>query len=124
MTILTHPLFYKIKTVACIALFSLIISSFDFALAAGNQNSTTIQDYMCNAYSIFNGPLGKTFAVFAIVALGVGFFLGKVSWGTAIAVALGVGAIFGAPALVGTIIGGGDVSSCADLTTSGTTTTP
>ena len=60
---------------------------------------------MCNAYSIFNGTLGKTFAVFAIVALGIAFFLGKVSWGTAIAIALGIGSIFGAPALVKTLTG-------------------
>jgi type IV secretion system protein VirB2 len=73
------------------------------------------EDAMCNAYGIFNGTLGKTFAVFAIVALGIAFFLGKVSWGTAIAIALGIGSIFGAPALVNTLTGGSGVI-CASST--------
>ncbi len=81
------------------------------SFAAGTD--TTIDKVLCNAYKIFNGPLGKTFAIFAIVALGIGFFLGKVSWGTAMAVALGVGAIFGAPALVSTLTGStGDAELC------------
>ncbi len=79
------------------------------ATTTSNTDVTSIDGAMCNAYKIFNGPLGKVFAVFAIVALGVGFFLGKVSWGTAIAVALGIGAIFGAPALVNNITGGNAV---------------
>ena len=114
MISLKHPLLLKIKIFAFITFFSFVISSFNFSVAnAANEN--TIQTNMCNAYEIFNGPLGKTFAVFAIVALGVGFFLGKVSWGTAIAVALGVGAIFGAPALVGVIVGDTDASNCKTL---------
>lgn len=73
---------------------------------AASEEVTSAEGAMCNAYGIFNGPLGKTFAVFAIVALGVAFFLGKVSWGTAIAIALGIGSIFGAPGLVKLMTGG------------------
>ena len=102
-------LIQKIKIAFCVLFFSSIIFSVS---AADNKEEigpdTTIDKVMCNAYTIFNGNLGKTFAVFAIVALGIGFFLGKVSWGTAIAVAVGVGAIFGAPGLVQTITGGTD----------------
>jgi type IV secretory pathway VirB2 component (pilin) len=90
----------KLYLFLIIALFGVTINT-SFA-----GEASKIEDVMCKGYSIFNGPLGKTFAVFAIVALGVGFFLGKVSWGTAIAIALGIGAIFGAPALVATITGG------------------
>ena len=90
------------------------VTSSKFALAADSGSDVSSADgAMCNAYGIFKGPLGKTFAVFAIVALGVGFFLGKVSWGTAIAIALGIGAIFGAPTLVTTLTGGTGVCSGA-----------
>ena len=78
---------------------------------------TSVESAMCAGYKVFNGPLGKTFAIFAIVALGVGFFLGKVSWGMAIAVALGIGSIFGAPALVKAITGGTGGGCKADGTT-------
>lgn len=72
----------------------------------------SMEEALCNAYYLFNGPIGKAFAIFAIVALGVMFFLGKVNWGTAIAIALGIGSIFGAPALVG-LLTGQDNSKCA-----------
>lgn len=84
-------------------LFTIPFFNFLNAHAADINSMTGI---MCNGYLLFSGNLGKTFAVFAIVALGVGFFLGKVSWGTAIAIALGIGALFGAPVLVRTITGG------------------
>ena len=94
----------KVYLFVIIAFFGITVNT---SFGSDNTDPSTIQDVMCRGYTIFNGPLGKTFAIFAIVALGVGFFLGKVGWGTAIAIALGIGAIFGAPALVGTIAGGG-----------------
>jgi type IV secretion system protein VirB2 len=106
----------KLKLHSFVAVFIFLLSGLapNIAFASTNATSTSgsIDGVMCNAYKIFKGPLGKTFAVFAIVALGVGFFLGKVSWGTAIAIALGIGAIFGAPALVTIITGGGSI--CVD----------
>ena len=98
----------KTKLFLFVVLCGMMAFSSNIAFAE-TKEAAKIEDVMCNAYKIFNGPLGKTFAVFAIVALGLGFFLGKVSWGTAIAVAVGVGAIFGAPALVNVITGGGAV---------------
>ena len=86
---------------------------------AADTEVDTVEGAMCNGYAIFNGPIGKTFALFAIVALGVGFFLGKVSWGTAIAIALGVGALFGAPAIVKVITGGEAI--CKGSTAPGST---
>jgi type IV secretion system protein VirB2 len=99
-----------------VAMFSLLSLS---AFAAAGNDAADMEAILCNAYGIFNGPIGRTFAVFAIVALGVGFFLGKVSWGTAIAIALGIGAIFGAPAMVGLLLNGIGTDPglvCADAT--------
>jgi len=80
--------------------FSFIVREHSFAA------ETTMTTAMCNGYKIFNGPVGKMSAVFAIVALGVGLFMGKITWGLVIAVALGIGAIFGAPKMVAVMTGG------------------
>jgi len=90
--------------------FSIIISAFVFemvALAAGD--SMDMDSILCGGYSIFRGPLGKALAVFSIVALGVGLFMGKITWGLVFAVALGIGAIFGAPKIVGVVTGGNEI---------------
>ena len=71
---------------------------------------------LCNGYGIFNGPLGKMMAVFAIVALGVGLFMGKITWGLVIAVALGIGAIFGAPKIVAFMTGSAGTTVCSTPT--------
>ena len=71
---------------------------------------------LCGGYSIFRGPLGKALAVFSIVALGVGLFMGKITWGLVFAVALGIGAVFGAPKIVSVITGGNEI--CAGSQTS------
>ena len=101
-----------------LAFFSIFTVISPKIVLGANAEIKEIDGAMCNAYGIFKGPLGKTFAVFAIVALGVAFFLGKVSWGTAIAIAMGIGAIFGAPPLVDLITGGNAV--CGPVTGPGT----
>ena len=83
--------------------FSLIFFSF---IVREQVFAAAMTDSLCNGYKIFNGPVGKMAAVFAIVALGVGLFMGKITWGLVIAVALGIGAIFGAPKLVAVMTGG------------------
>ena len=40
----------------------------------------TFSRAMCQALKVVTGSAGKTFASFAIIATGIGFFTGKVSW--------------------------------------------
>ncbi len=81
----------------------LIIFSFTIldSFAAGDAFLTQI----CNASNIVTGNGGKAFAAFAVIAVGIGFFSGKVSWGLLIGVSMGVGSIFGAPSIVAAISG-------------------
>lgn len=72
---------------------------------------TTMTSMLCGGYSVFSGSVGKMLAIFAIVALGVGLFMGKITWGLVFAVALGIGAIFGAPKIVSVITGGSNPCS-------------
>lgn len=51
------------------------------------------------------GPVGSALATLGVVIVAIGALMGKVSWGMAIMVAVGIGAIFGAGKIV-SILGG------------------
>ena len=72
---------------------------------SSNVSSNSFTRSMCNALKVVTGSAGKTFAAFAIIAVGIGFFSGKVSWGLMIGVAAGIAAMFGAPSIVAAISG-------------------
>jgi len=87
----------------------LILAFFAFTLIESSAFASTGSGILCNALSFFTGNLGKTLALFALIALGVSFFLGKISWGTVLAVAFGIACIFGGTAIVNALstTGGG-----------------
>lgn len=72
----------------------------DLAFATQTGKDTTLAKVMCNVVSWFTGPIGKGIATLAIIVIGVGALMGKVSWGMAIIVGLGVAVIFGAPTIL------------------------
>ena len=59
-----------------------------------------LEDVLCDVVSWFTGRVGAGIATLAIIVIGIGALMGKVSWGMAIIVGLGVGVIFGAPTIV------------------------
>jgi type IV secretory pathway VirB2 component (pilin) len=67
------------------------------AMADGGE---TIGGLLCRVAQWFTGPVGKGIATLAILVIGVGALMGKVSWGMAIIVGIGIAVIFGAPAIV------------------------
>ncbi len=71
----------------------------DAAQAAGGD-SNAIEQVFCNVVLILTGTTGKAIATVAVIAVGVGALLGKISWGMALIVALGVALIFGAASIV------------------------
>jgi type IV secretory pathway VirB2 component (pilin) len=77
-----------------------------------NVSSNSFSRTICNALRIVTGTAGKTFAAFAIIAVGIGFFSGKVSWGLMIGVAAGIAAMFGAPSIVAAISGQSTDMAC------------
>ncbi len=72
----------------------------------------TFSRSMCQALKVVTGSAGKTFAAFAIIATGIGFFTGKVSWGLMIGVTAGIATMFGAPSIVAAISGQDTTMSC------------
>jgi type IV secretory pathway VirB2 component (pilin) len=74
----------------------------------GTGKGSALDTAFCNVINWFNGPIGKGIATIAIVVVGVGALMGKVSWGMAIIVGLGVALIFGATTIVGALGGIGN----------------
>lgn len=77
----------------------------DFALA-NTASQDAITQVLCNIVGQLSGGIGKSIATIAIIVLGIGIFVGKLSWPLAIATALGIGMIFGAASIVSWITSG------------------
>ena len=86
----------------------------DMALAS--SGGTPIANVLCHVVGWFNGPVGKGIATLAIIVIGVGALMGKVSWGMAIIVGVGVAVIFGADTLVDQLGGDGNAGGCDEST--------
>jgi type IV secretory pathway VirB2 component (pilin) len=98
--------FAKMLTAAfCLmTLVMLIAPEFAFGdgtTTAGSAGPDGISKVLCNVVGQLQGTIGKAIATIAIIVLGVGLFMGKLSWQLAIATALGIGLIFGAAGVVG-----------------------
>ena len=70
------------------------------------QDNTAITNILCNANNQLTGPIGRAISILIIISLAISLFLGKVSWGMAIAVAVGMGILFGARDVVQLLSGG------------------
>jgi type IV secretion system protein VirB2 len=85
----------------------------DFAHAT----NTRMGNVLCTAALWFTGNTGKGLATVAITVIGIGALLGKVSWGMAMIVGIGVAIVFGASQIVSTMgagAGGGNIATgCA-----------
>jgi len=91
------------------SLFVVALFAPDMALAA----DTPLGETLCKVVGWFTGNTGKGIATLAIIIVGVGALLGKVSWGMAIIVGLGVALIFGAPQLLD-VLGTDSGEGCED----------
>lgn len=67
---------------------------------------TTMNDTLCAIMQFITGGVGKTFASFAVIFVGIGFLTGKTTWTAMITFALGIAAIFGAPTVIKAFTGG------------------
>jgi type IV secretion system protein VirB2 len=70
------------------------------AMADVGTDTDAISQVLCAIVTKLTGPMGRGISTIAIVVLGIGLFLGKLSWPVAIATAIGIGLIFGAAQIV------------------------
>ena len=94
------------RVTAIIGLLTLLQITFaDFALAqATNQAFAPLQTVVQAVVDFITGPFGRLVAIIAVIGLGFLAFAGRLSWFTAGAVVLGIGLVFGAPAIVDQLI--------------------
>ena len=100
---------------------SLFLTAVSFESVA--QSTTTQQQaeqskitaVICKAIEQLTGPIGRAIAVLIIISLAIALFLGKVTWGLAIAVAVGLGILFGASNVVAILTGTPANQICADI---------
>ena len=110
----------SLVTFSILALFPILSSNAGIGQALAqvtdssyNISSNSLTRVMCNALRLVTGSAGKTFAAFAIIATGIGFFTGKVSWGLMIGVTAGIATMFGAPSIVAAISGQDTTMACS-----------
>ena len=98
-----------------VAMFMLALLQPNFAFAQpGNLDSSPISRGLCNVFELASGNIGKAIAIFAIVAVGFGFFTGKFSIALVIGITLGIGILFGAPKIISALTGT-DAVDCQDV---------
>ena len=81
-----------------------------FAQGAGGGAFAPLQTAVQMIVDFITGPFGRLMAIIAVIGLGFLAFAGRLSWFTAGAVVIGIGLVFGAPAIVDQMIssvGGG-----------------
>ena len=93
-------LFWRVFAFSCIALVLMTLPELSLAQQAGGYQSVTgvdpsqggdpISQGLCNIITLITGKVGKAISTIAVIFLGVGLFLGKISWGLAIAVGIGI----------------------------------
>ena len=91
---------------AIICAFGLLhVATPDVAMAqATNQAFAPLQTVVQAVVDFITGPFGRLVAIIAVIGLGFLAFAGRLSWFTAGAVVLGIGLVFGAPAIVDQLI--------------------
>jgi type IV secretion system protein VirB2 len=96
------------------ALAVLVLHVPDALAAEGDKKFVGV---LCNVLDLLQGNVARSVAAAGIIFLGFSLFLGKVSWGTALAIGIGIGAIFGAKDIVDLLAGDGLVDACSTTIT-------
>lgn len=100
---------WRLCVMLCLAVIVTILPDLALATTASSDDSP-ISDTLCTVVKQLSGPVGRGIATVAVVFVGIGLFLGKMSWGLAIAVGIGIAAIFGAEKIVGLLDTTGNAS--------------
>ena len=85
-------------------------------LSFAGSIDTPMGNVLCTVVDWFTGNTGKGLATIAITVIGIGALLGKVSWGMAIIVGIGVAIVFGAAGIVNAMGAGGSSTDACTVT--------
>lgn len=99
----------------CVIISVLSISNVTFAATALNTDGNPLDNALCTVVKIAGGVIARTIAMLAIIAVGIGLFLGKLSWTIALATVIGIAIIFGAAKLITIFSGGQDINTMCGI---------
>ena len=78
---------------------SVSLLTFALYMCLTSASHAQVGDTICFVWDLIHDDIGRGIATLAICAIGVGAMVGKVSWGMAITVAVGIAVLFNADTL-------------------------
>lgn len=110
--------YWQICLLFCLAAAVMVMPSLSVADSwdAGTSDDG-ISEVLCLIVTKLTGPIGKATAMIALVVLGIGIFLGKLSWQLCLGVSVGITFIFAAGKIINWLSGTGTESCTVDGTT-------
>lgn len=76
-----------------------------YLFTISNGYAATVGDILCDIYDEIQSDVGRGIATLAVATLGISALVGKVSWGMAIMVAVGIAVMYTADTIVPSISG-------------------
>ena len=104
---------YKFKFFLAAIMLTLGMALAPVDAKAGAGDFGGVGAKLCTVVQAVTGRIGRAIATIAVVFLGIGAFFGKVTWGLAVAVSIGIFAIFGAATIVTQFGGSADTVDCS-----------
>lgn len=93
-----------VAPIGIIALLQIITADAVLAQTSGGGAFAPLETAVQMIVDFITGPFGRLLAIIAVIGLGFLAFAGRLSWFTAGAVVIGIGLVFGAPAIVDQMI--------------------
>ena len=93
--------------------WSLLVVCLTIMLPAGEamaQGANPLANTVCRVVTALQGDIARGVAAVGVIFLGFGLFMGKVTWGVALALGIGIGAVFGAADIV-TLLGSNEAGN-------------
>lgn len=100
---------FLMNALAVFICFSLVsVAGLQDAFASGSiEEEDSLIIMLCNVINYATGNAAKAVATIVLVAIGIGFFNGSISWTTLVGTAGAIGLVFGAPAIILKLTSGG-----------------
>lgn len=108
--------YWQICLLFCLAAAVMVMPSLSEAYDTGTSDDG-ISQVLCYIVTKLTGPIGKATAMIALVVLGIGIFLGKLSWQLCLGVSVGITFIFAAGKIINWLSGTGTESCEVSATT-------
>ena len=116
----TKDLSLALQVCLMVMLTVVIVTLPQLAYAASVVNASPMSNALCIAATWITGNTGRGIATIGITIIGIGALLGKVSWGMAMIVGVGVAIVFGSTGIV-QLLGGTAGASNAGVGTTNCT---